>query len=95
MPLVPMGCVVQVHKSSNKCLIWGCIVYGLYLSTSEKHYQCHVVYIKKSCSEYISDTVHFQHTHMMQPVVMHMDVIAKGLQDLMHAIRGTTITNGK
>ena len=91
----PMGCAVQVHESPNKWLTWAPhSVDRWYLRASNEHYHCHVIFIKKTRTERISDTVHFQHKHTIQPIITTMDAIVKGLQDITHAIRSTTNTNG-
>ena len=49
MPLAPMGCAAQVHVSPNRRLTWAeHSLDGWYLKTSEEHYRCHVVFIKKT-----------------------------------------------
>ncbi len=65
MPLAPMGCAVQVHVSPNRRLTWAeHALDGWYLRTSEEHYRCHVVFVKKTRAERISDTVFFQHRYI-------------------------------
>jgi hypothetical protein len=62
MPLAPMGCAVQIHKRSEKRGSWAFnSIDRWYLQTSPEYYQCHVIYVKKTRSERISDTVHFKH----------------------------------
>jgi hypothetical protein len=67
MPLAPMGCAVQIHKTSEKRGSWAAdSIDGWYLRTSPKHYQCHV---KETRSERVSDTVHFKHKYITQPTL--------------------------
>jgi hypothetical protein len=61
IPLVLMRCAVQIHKSSEQQGTWAAnTIDGWYLQTSPEHYQCHQLYVKKTKSERISDTVFFQ-----------------------------------
>jgi hypothetical protein len=61
MPLAPMGCAVQLYESTTRRGTWAeHLTDGWYLGTSNKHYQCHRIYVKKMRSEWISDTVFFQ-----------------------------------
>ena len=60
---------------------------GWYLHTSAEHYQCHVIYVKKTRSERISDIVHFKHKYITQPTLMPEDTIVKALNDLTNALK--------
>jgi hypothetical protein len=53
------------------------------------------VFIKKTRSERISDTVHLNHAHITQPTVTPTDVIVKALQDLTQAIKETPNLKGQ
>ena len=96
MPLAPMGCAAQVYESPHNRKSWAPhSVDGWYLRTSSEHYQCHVVFIKKTRSERISDTVHFDHEHITQPMVTPTDLIVKTLQDLAQTIKNAPNLKGK
>ena len=87
MPLAPMGCAVQVHNSTNRRLTWAeHSLDGWYLKTSEEHYRCHVVFIKKTRSERISDTVIFQHRYITNPTITPEDKVVKALGDVKQAL---------
>ena len=87
MPLAPMGCAVQVHNSTNRRLTWAeHSLDGWYLKTSEEHYRCHVVFIKKTRSERISDTVVFQHRYITNPTITPEDKVVKALGDVKQAL---------
>jgi hypothetical protein len=61
MLLAPMGCAVQLHQSSERRAIWAAnLIDGWYLQTSPEHYQCHIIYVKQTKSERVSDTVFFK-----------------------------------
>ena len=52
MPLAPMGCAVQFHIKLDKCKTWGeHSMDRWYLKTSPEHYQCHIVFVKKTQSK--------------------------------------------
>jgi hypothetical protein len=81
MPLAPMGCAVQIHKNSEQQGTWAAnTINGWYLQTSPEHYQCHQIYVKKTKSERISDTVFFKHRYLTQPTVTPADTIIKALE---------------
>ena len=87
MPLAPMGCAVQVHNSTNRRLTWAeHSLDGWYLKTSEEHYRCHVVFIKKTRSERISDTVVFQHRYITNPTITPEDKVVKALGNVKQAL---------
>ncbi len=84
-----MGCAVQIHKSSEQRGTWAAnTINGWYLQTSPEHYQCHQIYVKKTKSERISDTVFFKHRYLTQPTVTSADTIIKALGELTHALKG-------
>ena len=95
MPLAPMGCAVQLHERSEKRGSWAMnAVDGWYLRTSNEHYRCHVVFVKNSRSERISDTVHFKHRHITIPTITPEDTIVKCLNDLTQALKERRNTKG-
>lgn len=95
MPLAPMGCAVQLHNRSEKRGSWAMnAIDGWYLRTSEEHYRCHVVYVKQTRSERISDTVHFKHKHITIPTLTPEDTIVKSLNDLTQALKKQRNTKG-
>ncbi len=62
MPLAPMGCVVQLYENNNRRGTWADnSTDGWYLRTSNEHYRCHIIYVKKTRSKRTSDTVFFKH----------------------------------
>ncbi len=83
-----MGCVVQIDKRSEKRESWAFnLIDGWYLRTSPEHYQCHVIYVKKSRNERTSDMVHFKHKYITQPTLTPEDTIVKALNDLTNALK--------
>jgi hypothetical protein len=95
MPLAPMGCAVQLHERSERRGSWSMnAIDGWYLRTSDEHYRCHVIFVKNTRSERISDTVHFKHRHITIPTVTPEDTIVKCLNDLTQALRERRNTKG-
>ncbi len=88
MPLALMWCAVQIHKRSEKRGSWAFnSIDGWYLCTSPEHYQSHVLYVKKTRSERISDTVHFKHKYIAQPALTPEDTVVKVLNDLTNTLK--------
>ena len=96
MPLAPMGCAVQIHERSEKRGSWAMnSVDGWYLRTSDEHYRCHEVYVKRTRGVRISDTVHFKHRHITNPTLTPEDTIVRALTDLTEALRERRNTKGE
>ena len=91
-----MGCAVQVHKKSDTCGTWAYhSVDGWYLSTSPDHYQTHVCHIKSTQSDQLSDTVHFKHTKIPNPLLTHADKIVKAIANLANVLKCKPIVTAK
>ncbi len=88
-PLAPLGCAVQLYESNSRRGTWAeHSTDGWYIGTSMEHYRCHRIYVKKTRSERISDTVFFKHKYITQPTVTPADIIVKALDDLTQALKG-------
>ena len=88
-PLAPLGCAVQLFESNTRRGTWAeHSTDGWYIGTSMEHYRCHRIYVKKTRSERISDTVFFKHKYITQPTVTPADTIVKALNDLTNALKG-------
>ncbi len=95
MPLAPMGCTVQLYESINRRGTWADnSTDGWYLGTSNEHYRCHIIYVKKMRSKRISDTVFFKHWYITQPTLTQVDIIVKAIDDLTHALKGRKNAKG-
>ena len=95
MPLAPMGCAVQLFQNSEKRTSWGAnAIDGWYLQTSPEHYRCHIIYVKQTKSERVSDTVFFKTKYITQPTLTPADVITKALNDLTQALKEKTNQQG-
>jgi hypothetical protein len=83
-----MGCAVQIYQSSERRASWGAnAINGWYLQTSPEHYQCHVIYVKQTKSERVSDTIFFKTKYITQPTLTQTNIIFKALNDLTHALK--------
>jgi len=75
-----MGCAAQIYESTSRRKTWAeNSIDGWYLRTSTEHYQSHVVHVKKTRSERITDTVWFKHKYITQPKVTPVDHIVKAI----------------
>jgi len=94
-PLAPMGCAVQIHQSNEIRTTWAMkTMDGWYLQSSLEHYRCHVIYVKQTKSERISDSVFFKTKYLTQPTLSPADVISKALIDLTQALKGKSNQKG-
>jgi len=90
-----MGSAVQMHESRDNRGMWAeRSIDGWYLGTSLEHYQCHIIHVKKTKSERISDTVFFKLKYITQPTLTPIDTVVKAIDDLTHALKGTRNTHG-
>jgi hypothetical protein len=95
MPLAPMGCAVPMHESTNRRTTWvENSINGWYLRTSPEHYRCHVIHMKKTRNEQISDMVWFKHKYITQPHVTAADQIVKAINNLTCALKGKNNVDG-
>ena len=89
MPLVPLGCAVQVHEKPSKRRTWAVhLVDRWYLGTSPGHYRCYDVWVKGTGAMRSTDTVFFKHKHITNPTVTPADAIINAAKDLTAALRG-------
>ncbi len=95
MPLAPMGCAVQLHKSSERKGKWAeNTTNGWYIQISPEHYHCHKIHVKKTNSKRVSDTVFFKHKYITQPTLTLADILTEANDDLIHALKGRRNTKG-
>jgi hypothetical protein len=94
-PLGPMGSAVQMHKRRENRGTWAeRSINGWYLGTSQEHYQYHIIHVKITKSERISDTVFFKHKYITQPTLTPVDTVVKAIDDLTCALKGTRNKQG-
>jgi hypothetical protein len=83
MPLAALGCAVQKFESRDRRGTWAeQTTNGWYIGTSNEHYQCHKIYVKKTRSVRISDTVFFKHKYITPPTLTQVDTIVKAIDAL-------------
>ena len=76
IPLVPMGCAVQIHKKTDQLNTWSHhAVDGWYLATSPENYRMHLWYAKATNSECFTDTVQFNNKHITNPTITHVNKV--------------------
>ena len=89
MPLVPLGCAVQIHEKPSKRRTWAVhSVDGWYLGTSPGHYRCYDVWVKGTGAVRSTNTVFFKHKHITNPTVTPADAIVNAAKDLTAALKG-------
>ena len=72
MPLGLMGCAVLIHEKYGVRASWDNHgVYRWYIYTSPDHYRARVYLINKTNAERVSDTILFQHKHIINPTITH------------------------
>jgi hypothetical protein len=95
IPLAPLGCAVQLHQSNTKQASWAeNSIDRWYLQISLEHSQCHVIYVKQTKSEQVSDTVFFKTKYITQPTMMPADVITKAINNLTKALKEKSNAKG-
>ncbi len=67
---------------------------GWYLGTSQEHYQCHIIHVKKTRSIRISDTVLFKVKYITQPTLTPVDTVIKAINDLTSTLKGARNVQG-
>ncbi len=83
-----MGCAVQFHQSSERRATWAAnLIDRWYLQTFPEHYQGHIIYVKQTKSERVSDTVFFKMKYITQPTITPADAIIKALNNLTQALK--------
>jgi hypothetical protein len=67
-PFAPLGCAIEAHVKPDDRRTWDARSdSGYSLGTSMEHHRCFRVYITKTRSTRISDTVHFKHQYITKP----------------------------
>jgi hypothetical protein len=66
-PFAPLGCIIQAHVKPNNQNLVARADAGFNLGTSMEHHRCYLIYITKTQSTRVSDTVAFQHQYITKP----------------------------
>jgi hypothetical protein len=86
-PLAPPGTKVLVHEKSSKRLSWAAHgVEDCYLGRAPEHYRCYRVYITKTATERVADTVEFFPHHATMPKTSTADAARDAAAALTHAL---------
>ena len=68
MPLVPLGCTVQLYESPHQKRTWAeHSVDDYYMGTSDEHYRSHKIWVMKTKAERISETVFLSTSILLNP----------------------------
>ena len=69
-----MECTVQIHKDANKKKTWvEHTVDGWYLGTLPNHYRAHIIQVKITQLERVSETIFFKHKSLTNTIMSHTD----------------------
>ncbi len=86
-----MGCEAQIHKKTNKQGTWAYhSIDRWYLFTSPVHYRTHTCHVKATKSKRHSDTIHFKHKNITNPIITHADKVMQALAECVKTITGAT-----
>jgi len=88
-PFAPIGCAVQTHVKPDDRLSWDTRSEpGFNLGTSMEHHRCFRVYVTRTRSTRISDTVFFKHQYITNPAVSPESHVVAAAQQLATALKG-------
>ena len=86
--MAPIGISVQVYEKTDKRGTWEYhTVEGYYLTTSPEHYLIHRCHIKSTNSKRFTDTIHFNHKNIAQPIITHAEKVMAAIADCAKAIK--------
>ena len=90
-----MGSAVQMHESRDNRGTWDeSLIDGWYLGTSQEHYQCNIIHLKKTRSKKNSDTVVFKHKCITQTTLTPVNTVVNAIDDLTSALKGARNVQG-
>ena len=88
-PLAPLGCAVEMHVVPDVRETFAPhSVSGYHLGTSLEHYRCYKIWIKKTRSERIGNTVFFKHKYLTMPTITNADALLIAAKDMSTALEG-------
>ncbi len=92
----PLGCAIQAHVELEDCCTWDTQSdVDFSLGTSMEHHWCFRVYIKKTKTTQISETVFFKHQYITNPTVSPESHVVAAAQQLTIALQGNIPTGNK
>jgi hypothetical protein len=88
-PFAPLGCAIKAHVKPDDHRTWDARSdAGYSLGTSMEHHRCFRVYITKTRSTRISNTVHFKHQYITKPTFSPESYVIAAAQQLATALQG-------
>jgi hypothetical protein len=95
-PFAPLGCAIEAHVKPDDRRTWDTRSdAGFSLGTSMEHHRCFRVYITKTRSTRISDTVHYKHQYITNPTVSPESHVVAAAQQLATALQGNIPTGNE
>ena len=94
MPLAPLGCAVLIHnKPTTRKTRENHASEGYYIKTSREHYRCYKIWMMKTRSIQVADTIFFKHQFITMSTVSKADTIVVVANKLTQVIREKTESN--
>ena len=88
-PLAPLGCAVEVHVVPDVRETFAPhLVSGYHLGTLLEPYMCYKIWVKKTRSEQIGNTVFFKHKYLTMPTITNVDALLIAAKDMSTAVKG-------
>jgi hypothetical protein len=85
----PLGCAIHSYAKSNNHRSWDARAdAGFNLGTSMEHHRCYRVYITKTRTMQVSNTVNFKHKYITNPTVSPESLVIAAAQQLTAALKG-------
>ena len=94
MPLAPLGCAVLIHnKPTTRKTRENHASEGYYIKTSREHYRCYKIWMMKTRSIQVADTIFFKHQFITMSTVSKADTIVVVANKLTQVLREKTESN--
>ena len=95
-PFAPLGCAIEACVKLEDHRTWDSRSdAGFSIGTSMQHHRCFHVYITKTRTTRISNTVHFKHQYITNPTVSPESHIFAAAQQLATALQGNIPAGNK
>jgi hypothetical protein len=86
-PMAPPGTRIIAHETPGRRRTWAPHgQYGWYIGPALEHYRCYTVYITKTISNRIVETVEFFPQKFILPLPSSQDLATQAVKDLTHAL---------
>ena len=91
-PLAPPGTRVIIHTKTSQRKSWAPHgEEGWYIGPALEHYRCYQIYVPKTRSERITDTVEFFPTKYTVPTITANDIITRAARNIVTALHDTPV----